>query len=107
VTCNGAHAILNAALYKDMMANTARPTAGEPEPPASTCFSKVDSSAVQTMKHTSMQAVEVRNIVRRLNLLTRREKVKDVTRFQIVRMPLMSVCVSCEVMPIESRMSVK
>jgi hypothetical protein len=86
--------MLNAALYRKMIASIARPNVAEPEPLASICFSMVDSSAVQTMKQTSIHAVEVRNIVRRLNLLTRSEKVNDVTRFQIVRMPLMRVCVS-------------
>jgi hypothetical protein len=99
--------MLNAALYKKMIARIARPKVADPEPPASICFSIVDSSAVQTMKQTNMHVVEVRNIVRRLNLLTRSEKVNDVTRFQIVRMPLMSVCVSWDVMPMESRMSVR
>lgn len=74
-----------------IMAKTALPTAFEPVPVASTCFSKVDSSAVQMMKQTSIQAVDVRNMVRRLNLLTIREKPREVTRFQMVRMPLMSV----------------
>lgn len=86
--------MLNAALYKKINARIALPTAGEPVPDLSTCFSNVDSSAVQTIKHTSIQTVEVRNMVRRLNLLTKRAKPRDVTRFHIVRMPLIRVWVS-------------
>jgi hypothetical protein len=90
-----------------IIARTALPIATDPDPLASTCFSKVDWRAVHMMKQTSMQAVEVRNIVRRLNLLTRSENPREVTRFQMVRMPLMSVCVSWDVMPMESRMRVR
>jgi hypothetical protein len=86
--------MLNAALYKKINARIALPTTGDPEPELSTCFSNVDSSAVQTMKQTSMQTVEVRNMVRRLNLLTSRAKPRDVTRFHIVRIPLIRVWVS-------------
>jgi hypothetical protein len=86
--------MLKAALYRKIKARMALPTAGDPEPAVSTCFSNVDSRAVQMIKQTSMQAVDVRNIVRRLNLLTRREKPREVTRFQIVRMPFISVWVS-------------
>jgi hypothetical protein len=107
VTCNGAQAILKHALYKKISARIALPTAGEPMPDLSTCFSNVDSSAVHTMKHTSIRAVDVRNIVRRRNLLTSSENPMEVTRFQIVRIPLISVWVSWDVMPIESRMSVR
>lgn len=83
--------MLKHALYKKINARIALPTAGDPVPDLSTCFSNVDSSAVHIMKHTSMRAVDVRNMVRRRNLLTRSEKPMDVTRFQIVRMPLMRV----------------
>jgi hypothetical protein len=83
--------MLKAALYRKIRARIARPTAGDPVPTASTCFSNVDSSAVQMMKQTNIKAVDVRNIVRRLNLLTRRENPKEVTRFQIVRIPLIKV----------------
>jgi hypothetical protein len=86
--------MLKHALYKKIKARIARPTADDPEPDLSTCFSNVDSSAVHIMKHTSMQAVDVRNMVRRRNLLTSSEKPIDVMRFQIVSIPLMSVCVS-------------
>jgi hypothetical protein len=77
-----------------MRAKIALPTAGDPEPAESTCFSNVDSSAVQIMKQTNIQAVDVRNMVRRLNLLTSSEKPKDVTRFHMVRIPLIRVWVS-------------
>jgi hypothetical protein len=97
VTCRGAQAILNAALYKKIMARTPLATPGEPIPPASICCSYVASRAVQTMKHTSINTVDVRNMVRRLNLLTRNEKKRDVSKFQIVRIPLMRVWVSCDV----------
>jgi hypothetical protein len=83
--------MLNAALYRKINARIALPTAGDPVPDLSTCFSKVDSSAVQRMKQTSIHAVEVRNMVRRLNLFTRRAKPRDVTRFQMVRIPLIKV----------------
>jgi hypothetical protein len=99
--------MLKEALYKNINARMALPTAGEPYPIASTCFSNVDSRAVQTMKHTNIHAVDVRNMVRRLNLLTRRENPREVARFHIVSIPLIRVWVSWEVMPIESRIKVK
>lgn len=99
--------MLKEALYKNINASTALPTAGEPVPVALTCFSNVDSRAVQTMKQTSMSAVDVKNIVRRLNLFTSNENPREVTRFQIVRMPLIRVWVSWEVIPIESSTSVR
>lgn len=99
--------MLKHALYKKISARITLPAAGDPEPDLSTCFSNVDSSAVHTMKQTSMRAVEVMNMVRRLNILTTSEKPIDVTGFQIVRIPLMSVWVSWDVIPIELRMSVR
>jgi hypothetical protein len=107
VTWSGAQAILNAALYKNINARIALPMAGDPEPDLSICFSNVDCSAVHTIKQTSIQTVEVRNMVRRLNLLTKRAKPRDVTRFQMVSIPLISVWVSWEVIPIESRIRVR
>lgn len=83
--------MLKDALYKKINASTALPTADDPVPTALTCFSNVDSRAVQTMKQTNISAVEVKNMVRRLNLLTRSENRKEVTRFQIVRIPLIRV----------------
>jgi hypothetical protein len=83
--------MLKHALYKKINARIARPTAGGPDPDLSTCFSNVDCNAVHTIKHTSIHAVDVRNMVRRLNLLTRSEKPMEVTRFQMVRMPLTRV----------------
>jgi hypothetical protein len=83
--------MLKAALYKKIMARTPLATPGEPMPPDSTCCSYVASKAVQMMKQTNIKTVDVRNIVRRLNVLTKSEKKRDVTRFQIVRIPLIRV----------------